>query len=94
MRSIKILNPAGGVGWTNRKRAKAYVRRGRARWIDDGTIQFIESDSNTAAIASARLREIDYDRAARTGCASLDAIRNLPMVGPIERLYVERRRAA
>lgn len=91
---VKIKNPAGGVGCVNRKRAKSLVRRGRARWLDEHTIEFIATNHQAARIHAARLQQIDYDRASRTGFATEREIRNLPMVGPIERILTDRRRAA
>ena len=87
---VKITNPAGGVGWTNRKRAKSYVRRGRASWLDDHTIQFIHQTIDSVVITSARLSEFEYDRAAHNGIASRDAIKHLPVAGPVDRLLTRR----
>jgi hypothetical protein len=84
--SVRIANPPAGKGFTHRRRAEQFVRRGRARWIDEHTIEFIPCVRQTAIVAAARASQIDYDRAAHTGCASRQAIRNLPMVGDIDRL--------
>lgn len=42
-RAIKILNPAGG-SWTSVKQAIKWVEQGRARYIDETSIEMIESD--------------------------------------------------
>mgnify|MGYP001569974566 CR=1 FL=1 len=38
-RSIKILNPKSGTGFTNRKSASSMVHRQRARWTDETQTQ-------------------------------------------------------
>jgi hypothetical protein len=87
-RAVQILNPAGGVGYTSYKRAVRDVLRGRARWRN-GKLQYIDSDlrHQAAVISAERLRAIEYDLAASTGFAPLDAIRNLPMAGDLDRLF-------
>jgi hypothetical protein len=92
---IKILNPVGGPGWTSIKRAIKDVRRGRARLVREGVIEYIRSDSDPrdlAVMGTARLAASGYDRASCTGIASIQAIRGLPVAGPAERLLTERRR--
>jgi hypothetical protein len=89
-RAVRILNPASGSGWTSRRRAREYVRQGRARERPDGSIEFIGSDPQRMAVRLSA--ENDYDRAARSGLADIKAIRNVPVVGPVERLLTERSR--
>ena len=49
---MRILNSAGG-SFTNRHKALQYLSAGRARYIDEGTIEMIESDPrHQACIAS------------------------------------------
>jgi hypothetical protein len=93
-RAVRILNPASGPGWTSRRRACEYVRQKRAWRHPDGSIEFISGDPRHMA---ARVSvENDYDIAARTGIASIEAIQGVPVVGPIIRLLTLRskRRAA
>jgi hypothetical protein len=91
-RAVRILNPASGSGWTSRRRAREYVRQGRAQERPDGSIEFIGSDPQCMAVRLSA--ENDYDRAAHSGIADVESIRNLPVVGPVERLLTIKRRRA
>jgi hypothetical protein len=55
----------------------------------DGSIEFLDDGHRceSAVISAERLRAIEYDLAASTGFAHLDAIRNLPMAGDLDRLF-------
>ena len=89
---VRLDNPAGGSGFINRKRAQRLVHKGVARWLDARTIAFIETDHQAARIHGARLSEMNYDRAASSGMATIEQLRHIPMVGQVERLLTERRR--
>ena len=91
-RAVRIQNPAGGSGYTSRKSAEHLVSRGRARWLDISTIAMVESDPRHQAAERCARSCHEYDRAAHSGIASVEAIRNLPVAGPAERLLTERRR--
>ena len=90
-RSVRILNPLSGPGWTSNRRANSYVACGQAEWVGLA-IRFIECDPRRMTVRVSI--DDDYARAAHSGFAGLDALRNLPMVGPVEKLYVERKRRA
>lgn len=52
-RAVKIRNAHGG-GYTSRKQAIKFLEQGRARYVDESTIEMIEDDyRHVAAIASA-----------------------------------------
>ena len=83
---VKILNAAGGPGWTSCKRAKKDVSRGRARWIG-AAIQYItDGDARHLAVVASIPTSVSYDRAAHSGFAGLKALRGLPMVGDLRRM--------
>jgi hypothetical protein len=43
-RAVRILNPSGGAGWTSVKQAIRFVEQGRARYVDEVSIEMIEDD--------------------------------------------------
>jgi hypothetical protein len=52
-RAVRILNSDGG-SFTSRRQALRYIGSGRARYIDERTIEMIESDPrHVACVASA-----------------------------------------
>ena len=103
---VRILNPASGSGYTSGKRAKVFVACGRADWVEkDGTgnwvvtgkgscaIRFRESDPRVQATlrcVQRRDQERCYDRAASTGMATLQQMRNVPIMNPIALLIKTR----
>ena len=95
---VRILNPAGGRGYTSRKSAERYVRKGRARWVVDMGQECIEFHSqhhgHLAAVRSVESAhdESAYDRVAGSGLASIDALRNLPIAGDPMRVLMKRTR--
>ena len=95
---VQILNPASGRGYTSRKCAQRYVRRGVARWAKDShgrdCLEFVTGSALAAMVAAAVARENAYDRAARTGMAGLTELANLPMVAPAVALGLGRRKGA
>lgn len=92
-REVKILNPAGSsCGWTSLKKAREYVRRGRAR-LKGNTLEFIADNSgHLAAVASDR--RCGYDRAASTGMLNTAQMKHIPIIQPEKMLIRRSRRAA
>jgi len=85
---IRIENPVAGAGWTSRQKAKKFVANGCAEWVRFGdTIRFV-NQARTEAVAGRFRHMTEYDRAARTGMASLGAIRNLPTTGDVVRVVM------
>lgn len=91
-RTVRIVNSAGRDSRIRRKAALRLVARGVARWLDIGTIAMIENDHRVRSGMTSAARSSEYDRAAHSGLADIDAIRHVPVVGPIDRLLTERRR--
>jgi hypothetical protein len=85
-RSIHVINPDGGVGWTNRKKAGEYVSRGRARWKGPSAIEFITDDHRALSVARAAKLYVSGD-----GFASLKAVKGLPAAGDVIRLFIGKR---
>lgn len=96
-RSVRIANPVpGGRNWTSEARARAYIRAKRAVMLPDGRLKFIAGPGHLAAAAMLvliRLNESPYEVAARTGLATLEAVRNLPTAGAPEVVMHLRTRA-
>lgn len=83
---VRILNPAGGRGYTSRKCAERYIREGRAQWAWDEKgpcVEFLENHPRHVAVVTHVRARTEYDLAAATGMASLEAIRNLPVGGDV-----------
>src|ERR1051326_7517562 len=95
---VRILNPASGRGYTSRKCALRYVRRGVARWVKDGSgrdcIEFVPFGPIAVIIAESVTRSIAYDSAVQTGLAQIAALSNLPVVAPGILLGMGRRKGA
>jgi len=95
---VRILNPAAGCGYTSRKCAERYVRRGLARWVKDSggrdCLEFVERGPIATIVAASVARETAYDRAAHTGMATLSELANLPMIAPGVALGFGRRKSA
>jgi hypothetical protein len=89
-RVVHIVNPTSGPGWTSNRRAVQYVRDGRARFVPGG-IEFIVGNLRHLAVVR-MAEENEYDRAAHSGFAPLEALRNLPMVGHPELMLTVRSR--
>jgi len=83
---VRIVNPASGCGYTSRKCAERYVRRGVARWVKDNSgrdcLEFVTGGAIATIIAASVARETAYDRAAHTGMAKFSELANLPMIAP------------
>jgi hypothetical protein len=97
-KNIRIENPLSGAGFTSKNRAKRFVARGLAVWVEFGVaIRFLR-DPRDHRESSAR-RQVDttrywYERAAHTGIAQLAELANLPMVAPHVLLGMGRRKGA
>ena len=95
---VRILNPFAGRGYTSRKRAERYVRRGVARWVEDSQgracLQFLATGQTAAAIAASMARNVGYDLAAYDGMAKMHQMRNVPIVGAGKMLNLGKRKGA
>jgi hypothetical protein len=97
-KNIRIENPLAGTGFTSKNRARRFVARGLAQWIEFGvSIRFVR-DPRDHRETSAR-KQVDitpywYERAAHTGMAQLAELANLPMVAPHVLLGIGRRKGA
>lgn len=95
---VRILNPASGRGYTSRRCAERYVRRGVARWVTDDRgrtcLEFLSAGAVAGIVAASVARETAYDRAARSGLAQLPELVNLPMLAPGIALGFGRRKGA
>ena len=74
---VKIVNPAGGNGYTTRKCAERYVREGRALLTTEG-LKFTGTNRLHVAVSN----RSEYDIAANSGMATLGDLANLPMSRP------------
>lgn len=92
---VSVVNAEGAVtGRLSRKEAKRYVKRGRARWVDD-SLTFIHDAGDYRELSVQRsVSQVGwgYQQASRIGIATLDAIRHVPVVGRPDLLLTERRR--
>lgn len=96
-KNIRIENPVAGEGWTSSNRAKRFVAKGVAEWVRFGeSIRFLrQGDHQTHSVR----RVVDetamaYDRAANGGMATLDELRNLPLVRPAVALGIKHPKGA
>jgi hypothetical protein len=97
-KTIRIENPLTGAGFTSRNRAKRFVARGLAEWIEFGQSIRFQRDPRDHREVAAR-KQVDatrywYERAAHTGMAQLTELANLPMVTPHVLLGMGRRKGA
>lgn len=89
-RGVRILNGHGG-SWTSRPRALTLVSSGRARYVDEHTIEFIEADRRHIAVGrgvEATRPKVFIDG----GMATLAAIAGIPVIHPIELITLRTRR--
>lgn len=90
-RPVRIVNAASGPGYTNHRSAHEYVDQGRARWLPGGKLEFIGGDPRHQRVCrTVREFETDYDRAARSGISTLEALRHVPFIGQPELLFIRR----
>ncbi len=82
---VPIANPVGGCGHTNLEHARRYVRRGRARFLPDGRLEFIDSHHHQSAAAACR-RVLFHG-----GMATVRAVEGLPVAGDALRLFMGHR---
>ncbi len=83
-KNIRIENPVSDCRFTSKNRAKRFVAQGRAEWVEPGvSIRFIQSDHrHRSAQKSVDVTRYWYERASRTGLATLSEMANLPMIAP------------
>lgn len=96
-RSVRIHNPAGGFGWTSTKSAIEYIKRGRARYCADGSIEFITSTEHVSCSIrkSVDLTLAGYDRDVSSGAISTErAMIGVPIACPGVALNFGRRKGA
>jgi hypothetical protein len=94
---VRVFNPTSQKIFTSRKSAERYVSRGRARWLADGSVEFIgdDDDYRAASVAESieRQRQLGYDRDVSQGRrASFEAIKNLPICGDPVKLFTKQTR--
>ena len=84
-KNIRIENPISGTGWTTRNRAKRFIAKGIAEWVEFGvSIRFCRAGDHQSCSVRRVVDEtaLAYDRAAGTGMAQIADLANLPMVNP------------
>ena len=80
-RAIFIRN-SQGHSHTSQKRADRFVRKGQARWLPDGTLQFIESDFGHISAGRCAAKSLIFTDG--TGIATLGQIAGLPVLNPVK----------
>ncbi len=96
-KNIRIENPISGTGWTTRNRAKRFISKGIAEWVEFGvSIRFCRAGDHQSCSVRRVVDEtaLAYDRAAGTGMAQIGDLANLPMVAPGMFLNLGRRKGA
>ena len=81
-RAVRFLSEGGTFGWTSRKAADKDVRRGRARWLSTGVLEYIATDRRVIAASLSAVKSRQYVNG--DGFATFDAIAHLPCIRPIE----------
>ncbi len=97
-KNIRIENPLAGAGFTSKNRARRFVARGLAQWIEFGvSIRFLRDPRDhreTSARKQVDTTRYGYERAAQTGMAQLSELANLPVVTPHVLLGMGQRKGA
>jgi len=97
-KNIRIENPLAGAGFTSKNRAKRFVARGLAQWVEFGvSIRFLRDPRDHREAAARKQVDITrywYERASHTGMAQLEELANLPMVTPHVLLGMGKRKGA
>lgn len=84
---IRILNASGGCGCTSGKRALKLISNGRARYVDEFTIEMISAKALQArALAKRPVRHsprvvVDVNREFLEGCESMRTFAPYPHPG-------------
>ena len=97
-KNIRIENPLSGSGFTSRNRAKRFIARGLAEWVEFGvSIRFLRDPRDHRECATAK--QVDatrywYERASHSGVAQFGELANLPVVAPGILLGIGRRKGA
>lgn len=80
---ILTINADGSYGVCTHRRAKAFVRSGRAEFLAPDRIRFRPENNRVIAVSLACLleyaRRANYDQAAATGIATERAMRHIPI---------------
>ena len=96
-KNIRIENPIAGAGFTSLNRAKRFVKRGLAEWVEPGaSIRFVRDprDHRDAASPVKEATRYWYERSVQTGMAQLAALANTPVVAPSKLLNLGKRKGA
>jgi len=96
-KNIKIENPIGGSGFTSLNRARRFVKRGLAGWIEPGaSIRFVRDprDHRDAASPVKEATRYWYERSVQTGLAHVTALANTPVVALSKLLNLGKRKGA
>src|ERR1035438_8331025 len=83
---VIIANPVSGCGFTSLKHAQRYIRRGRARLLSDGRLEFIPASYQHQSAASASRRVLFHG-----GLATIGAVKGLPVAGDPTKLLMGNR---
>lgn len=92
---VEILNTGHRAGVTSYKRAKGYVRRGRAHWVVVGeSIRFnTECPQHQSVLSAAevaqRISRTGYDRNVGSDSCRREELKHIPFVGEIDRLMTK-----
>jgi hypothetical protein len=91
---IGVLNTTDGMGVCTPKRAKAWVRAGKASWVAHNCVALNRSDPRIASEQGAvlteekrcrRIAEHGYDDVGRL--MQPEELRHIPFAGQVERVY-------
>lgn len=86
-RSITIRFSDGHTAYTSRSRAESFVRRGRAKWTGQASIELTNAPTHEPKRTLRRSGEHGYDREAHTGVANPAWLKAYPMAGDVMRLF-------
>jgi hypothetical protein len=88
---VRVINPAGGCGFTSLEHARRYVRRKTAAWEGEGVaIRFLDVSPRADRVLASARAACRYD----DGLASLGDVEGLPVAGSAIRLFTGKRQAA
>ncbi len=97
-KNIRIENPIAGSGFTSLNRAKRFLKRGLAEWVEPGvSIRFIRDPRDhrdQSAQQSGGLTRYWYERAAHSGIADTAELANTPVVAAAKLLNLGKRKGA
>ena len=97
-KNIRITNPVSGPGFTSQNRAKRFVKRGLAEWVElDVSIRFVRDPRDHRDVASPANKVLTgywYERSAHSGIAEISALANTPVVAAAKLLKLGKRKGA